>query len=82
MQSKQIEACIEAICQKGCRSVRQDILFLQRGEILPELKGLDDLACQMVLKELRAIMAVYGDSCPTPVNLQSENIGMKYEKNY
>jgi hypothetical protein len=81
MRSKQIEACIEAICQKGCRSVRQDIRLLQRGEILPEFRGLDDLTRQAVLKELRAIMAVYGDSCPAPVYEQSKNDRVKHEKN-
>jgi hypothetical protein len=81
MRSEQIEACIETICQKGCRSVRQDILLLQQGRILPELRVLDDLARQAVLKELRAIMAVYGDSCPMPAYEKSKNDRMKHEKN-
>jgi hypothetical protein len=42
---------------------------------------LDDLARQAVLKELRAIMAVYGDSCPTPAYEKSQNDRMKHEKN-
>lgn len=66
MRSKQIDECIERLCQKGCHSVRQDIQLLERGVVLPELSVLDDLARQAVLKELRSIMAVYGDSCPLP----------------
>ena len=64
MRSKYIDECVERLCQKGCRSVREDILLLERGVVLPELSALDDLARQAVLKELRSIMAVYGDSCP------------------
>ncbi|MCU7845172.1 MAG: hypothetical protein KZQ93_15190 [Candidatus Thiodiazotropha sp. (ex Monitilora ramsayi)] len=70
MRDKQIEHCIEVICQKGCQSVRDDIRLLEQGVVLPELAVLDDLARLKVLKELRAIMAVYGDSCP--VDLPSE----------
>jgi len=69
MRNKQIDQCIETLCQKGCQSVRQDIGLLEQGVILPELTVLDDLARLAVLKELRAIMAVYGNSCPAmPVN--------------
>ena len=70
MRDEQIEHCIEVICQKGCQSVRDDIRLLEKGVVLPELAVLDDLARLKVLKELRAIMAVYGDSCP--VSLPSE----------
>jgi hypothetical protein len=44
--------------------VREDIRLLRQGVVLPELKGLDEVACQMVLNELQSIMAVYGDGCP------------------
>jgi hypothetical protein len=82
MKNKElIEECVETICQKGCRFVKQDIRLLQRGEILPEFGVLDDLARQVVLKELRAIMAVYGDRCSTPVCEQSKDDRMKHEQN-
>ncbi|MCU7850330.1 MAG: hypothetical protein KZQ89_20575 [Candidatus Thiodiazotropha sp. (ex Lucinoma kastoroae)] len=64
MRRDLIDQSVEAICQKGCRSVREDIHLLRQGVILPELKEFDDLARQMVLKELRSIMAVYGNGCP------------------
>lgn len=71
MRNKQIDQSVEALCQKGCQSVRQDIRLLEQGAILPELAVLDDLTRLAVLKELRAIMAVYGDSCPvTPMNTE------------
>ncbi|MCU7797932.1 MAG: hypothetical protein KZQ75_12445 [Candidatus Thiodiazotropha sp. (ex Myrtea spinifera)] len=70
MRNKQIEHCIEVLCQKGCQSVRDDIRLLEQGVVLPELSVLDDLARLKVLKELRAIMAVYGDSCPVSVSSQ------------
>jgi hypothetical protein len=81
MRSKQIEECIEILCQKGCRSVREDIRLLERGDILPELRMFDDLARQMVLKELRAIMAVYGDSCPVPEAKDNKKQGINHGNN-
>jgi hypothetical protein len=66
MASKQIDQCVEALCQKGCGAVREDIKLLKRGVILPELKALDDRARKAVLDELCSIMAVYGDRCPLP----------------
>jgi hypothetical protein len=67
MGSNQIDQTVEMLCQKGCRSVREDIKLLEQGVILPELQVLDDLSREKVLKELRDIMAVYGDSCPLGV---------------
>jgi hypothetical protein len=78
MRSKQIDECIERLCQKGCRSVRQDIRLLEQGQMLPELSALDDLARLTVLKELRSIMAVYGDSCPLPVSAKTTNDDQKH----
>jgi hypothetical protein len=81
MLSKQIEICIEILCQKGCRSVREDIRRLEQGVELPELKMLDELACQTVLKELCAIMAVYGDRCPLPPSADIPNDDLVHGKN-
>jgi hypothetical protein len=81
MRSKQIDHCIEQLCLKGCRSVREDIRLLERGAPLPELSALDDLARRAVLKELRSIMAVYGDSCPLPASANTENDEEKHVKN-
>lgn len=61
--TQQIETCIEILCQKGCLSVRSDIRALEQGQDLPETAGLSREATRLVLRELKAIMAVYGDSC-------------------
>jgi hypothetical protein len=61
-----VEASIEAICLRGCRSVQDDIARLARGEVFPEVASLLPAERARVLAELRAIMAVYGGVCPTP----------------
>ena len=81
MRSKKIDQCVELLCQKGCGSVREDILLLERGVVLPELSAMDDLARQAVLKELRSIMAVYGDSCPLPTSTNISEDEPKHGKN-
>ena len=70
MRRQRIDQSIERICQKGCRSVREDIQLLERGVILPEMQDLDELARQAVLQELQSIMAVYGDVCPAGRKIQ------------
>lgn len=63
MQNRNIDACVEAICNKGCQAVRREIELLEQGQPLPELSHLSLKARQSVLDELKAIMSVYGDSC-------------------
>ncbi|EXJ14268.1 hypothetical protein [Imhoffiella purpurea] len=58
-----VEALVEAICQKGCLRVRRDIAVLESGADLPETLGLDPSERQALLRELKDIMAVYGESC-------------------
>lgn len=83
MQSRSIELYVEAICEKGCQSVREDMRLLSQGVVLPELKDLDEMARKMVLKELRSIMAVYGDGCPVvqpATSEKDEEIQHEYRK--
>jgi hypothetical protein len=70
MQDKRLQACVESICSKGCHSVRRDMEQLQQGGELEETQGLSVCEKRLVLKELEAIMSVYGDSCPVPDPLQ------------
>ncbi len=63
MQRITVEYCVETICNKGCQAVRDDIRALERGEVVAELKELSEPLRQAVLRELKSIMAVYGDSC-------------------
>lgn len=60
---KKIEQCVEVLCEKGCSSVRQDIVKLESGEQLPETSDLNQEELSRVVEELKSIMAVYGDSC-------------------
>lgn len=65
-----IDQKVEQLCLKGCKSVREDIKLLERGVILPEIQNLNQLGRENVLKELQAIMAVYGDACPLDRNIK------------
>jgi len=58
-----IDKCVEIICEKGCQFVRLDIDRLEAGETLEETIGFSPEERQQVLKELKSIMSVYGDSC-------------------
>lgn len=58
-----VEKCIEILCEKGCGSVREDIEKLEAGVKLPETDGLSQKEIMTVLKELKSVMAVYGDTC-------------------
>ena len=63
MFDKRILARVEAVCEKGCRRVREDIATLERGEPIPECADLTRGERGQVLRELKQIMAVYGDTC-------------------
>lgn len=58
-----LEARLEALCEKGCRQVRQDIDALERGEDLPETRDLGGEERGWLLRELKQVMAVYADRC-------------------
>lgn len=58
-----LDARLEALCVKGCRRVWQDIDALERGEELPETRGLDAAERGVLLQELKQVMAVYADRC-------------------
>jgi hypothetical protein len=58
-----IDSRVESLCQKGCRQVRQCIARLEQGGELPETGGLTPDERARLLAELKAIMAVYGDTC-------------------
>ncbi len=54
---------VELLCQDGCRAVRDYIEALQAGQLLPQFADLDMHERELLLRELQAIMSVYGDSC-------------------
>jgi hypothetical protein len=80
MRSRSIDSFVEAICEKGCQSVREDIRLLRQGVILPELRDLDEMARQKVLKELQSIMAVYGEGCPAVRQNKREEDDIAHER--
>jgi len=47
------------LCNDGCRTVNDYIVQLESGEALPQIQQLNTSERQEVLKELKAIMAVY-----------------------
>ena len=65
MKNIVIEQAVEVICEKGCQAVRDDIATLESGRQLAETVGLNRRQRALVLKELKAIMSVYGDACRT-----------------
>lgn len=65
MDKSRIAHCIEVLCQRGCKEVSLVILALERGESMAETQELNEVERQVVLHELKSIMAVYreGGTC-------------------
>lgn len=65
MNTSKIADCVEILCHKGCKEVSQVILALERGELVAEAEHLNPDERQMVLAELKTVMAVYqkGGTC-------------------
>jgi hypothetical protein len=66
MHNPRVEHAVEALCHRGCRAVWEIIDHLEHGGAVPETVHLTGTEVGAVVSELRAIMAVYGDSCPAP----------------
>ena len=63
IDTRRVDACVEAICHLGCRTVRAIVTLLEQQQAVPELAELNAEERRMALGELRAIMAVYGVAC-------------------
>ena len=59
LDTNTIQHCIETLCSDGCCNVNDYIARLETGEALPQTTHLNLAERQEVLKELKAIMAVY-----------------------
>ena len=59
MNQAKIHECIEALCEKGCDEVNRTIQKMEQGETVEEAAGLAADEHQVVLQELKSIMAVY-----------------------
>lgn len=62
--SARTSECIEALCQQGCRAVRDHIAALEAGVVVMGTEALTEEERHVVLVELKAIMAVYDRPCP------------------
>ncbi len=60
--TNQIELFLEQICEQGCRSVNKVIKQLEKGEIIELTRDLNESQHKILLKELKSIMAVYGET--------------------
>ena len=67
VMKSRVEHCVERLCRKGCKAVWDDIAVLEEGQRLPETRRLSAEENRAVLRELKAIMAVYdrSGSCTT-----------------
>lgn len=63
MDQAKINRCIDVFCHRGCREVTRIIGVLERSEPLSETDGLNTAERGEVLRELKAIMAVYDRPC-------------------
>ena len=61
MISSKSQHCIEQLCAEGCQSVRDYIQRMEKGETVPYTEALDAAEKQIVLSELKTIMAVYDE---------------------
>ncbi|HSH28361.1 MAG TPA: hypothetical protein VK971_00515 [Thiohalobacter sp.] len=57
----EVNVLIDRLCAQGCTVVQEHILALERGTEQPTYAHLDAAGRRLLLTELRAIMAVYGD---------------------
>lgn len=59
MDTKQVNQCVDALCQCGCDAVRATIAAMEAGADIPQVKTLNSEERELVLDELKAVMAVY-----------------------
>jgi 4-hydroxy-3-methylbut-2-en-1-yl diphosphate synthase IspG/GcpE len=59
MDTKQVNQCVDALCQCGCDAVRATIVAMEAGADIPQLHTLDSEGRAVVLNELKAVMSVY-----------------------
>lgn len=57
-----LQDVIDKLCNDGCRAVSQHILDIESGNFPVLMQGFSTSDVQLILKELKEIMAVY-DRC-------------------
>lgn len=61
INSNKVTQCVEFICQTGCDSVQATITSIEQGRVVPQIAGLEPEESAAVLRELKAVMAVYNE---------------------
>jgi hypothetical protein len=59
---KQIDSCLENLCQQGCQTVNQVIQRLEQEQVIDTVKHLNVAQRMTLLQELKNIMAVYAET--------------------
>lgn len=62
-RQRQVDRCVERLCQQGCRKVTEVIAELRMGRVAAGTEGLNAADRSRVLAELVSIMSVYQGSC-------------------
>jgi hypothetical protein len=60
---QKIDLVLESLCGEGCKAVWGVIENLESGDVLPQTDGLSERELDMLLAELKSIMAVYAGTC-------------------
>jgi len=58
----ELQQIIDALCNDGCKAVSRYIVEIERGDYPASMQLLTDAEKEIVLAELKSIMAVY-DRC-------------------
>ena len=59
VHSPKLSHCIEVLCHQGCSAVRGYITRLEEGQSVPHAEDLSYSEKQVLLRELKTVMAVY-----------------------
>lgn len=63
---KQVDSCLENICNQGCQVVNQIIYQIEHEQIVDIIAHLTIKQRELLLQELKDIMMVYSGSCTYP----------------
>lgn len=63
VESHKIQERVEALCQNGCKAVNATIIALESGQPVAQVEDMSPQERSAVLRELKAIMAVYDGDC-------------------
>ncbi len=63
VERMRIDACVELICARGCKSVWRDIERLKEGMFPPGYEDLSGPARLEVIRQLSQVMQVYSGRC-------------------